>query len=169
MAKQTQSTHELNLPKDLVDFLAAGKQLEYDPDACDAGVVKLVPLAKLKPQRFPVETSGDDFRKDDPNAPGVNSYLVLAVNLIAKCNDNYNPAGLLLWLPIERRYAAWDSDHCTIDMFEAKVTWDRIATDPIPYIEASCGGGPEDSEMERLVPWLSHPYGKKQVYKPQPA
>jgi hypothetical protein len=143
--------------------------LEYNPDECDAGAVKLVPLGELKPQRFPVETSGDDFREDDPNAPGVNSYLVLAVDLIASCNDNYEPAGLLLWLPIERRYAAWDSSHCKIDVFAEDLTWERIAADPVPYIEATLGGGPEDSPMERLVPWLAHPYGEKQVYEPQPA
>jgi hypothetical protein len=168
MAKRKQPALELNLPADLIAFLAAGKQLEYDPDTCDAGAVTLIPLAKLKPQRFPVETSGDDFRKDDPNAPGVNSYLVLAVDLIAKCNENYDPAGLLLWLPIERRYAVWDSSHCNIDLFGEDVTWERIAADPAPYIEASCGGDPEDVPTERLVPWLSHPYGKEQVYEPQP-
>jgi hypothetical protein len=169
MAKRTQPASELNLPADLVAFLAAGKQLEYDPEACDAGAVTLVPLARLKLQRFPVETGGDAFRGDDPNAPGVNSYLVLAVDLVASCNGDYDPAGLLLWLPIERRYAAWDSSHCKIDVFAEEVTWERIAADPARYLEASLGGDGYDPPLERLVPWLSHPYGKKQVYKPQPA
>jgi hypothetical protein len=166
MAKRKQPAPNLHLPPDLAAFLAAGKRLEYDPEECDAGAVTLVPLAELKLQRFPVETSGDPSYKDDPNAPGVNSYLVLAVDLIASSNDNYEPAGLLLWLPIERRYAAWDSSHCTIDVFPADVTWERIAADPVPYIEASLGG---ELPTERLVPWPAHPYGDKQVYKPQPA
>ena len=107
-------------------------------------------------------------RADDPNAPGVNSYLVLAVDLIASCDDDYDPAGLLLWLPIERRYAAWDSSHCKIDLFAQDATWERIAADLVRYLEASLGGDGYDPALERLVPWLSHPYGKKQVYKPQP-
>jgi len=169
MAKRKSTTPDPTIPADLAAFMTAGKQLEYDADACDAGAVTLVPLAELRLQRFPVETSGEDFRGRDPNAPGLNSYLVLAVDLIASCNDDYEPAGLLLWLPIERRYAAWDSSHCTIDMFADGVTWDQIAADPVAYIEASLGGGPKDSPMERLVPWVAHPYGDKQVYTPQPA
>jgi hypothetical protein len=166
MAKRKQPAAELHLPSDLVAFLTARKQLEYDEEACDAGAVKLIPLGKLKLQRFPVETSGDPSYKDDPNAPGVNSYLVLAVDLIGQCNDDYEPAGLLLWLPVERRYAAWDSSHCTIDLFPADVTWERIAADPLPYIEASLGGS---LPTERLIPWPAHPYGDSQVYQPQRA
>lgn len=161
---------ERNLPADLVAFLTARKELEYDPKTCEPGAVTLTPLEQLKLQRFPMETSGQEYYDQDPHAPGVNSYLVLAVDLIAKCTGDFDPAGLLLWLPIERRYAVWDSSHCTIHLFAKKVTWKRIVADPAPYIDASCGGdGPEDSEMATLVPWKSHPYGKKQVYVPQPA
>lgn len=166
MANQRLTSPDMNLPPDLVAFLSAEKELEYDVDACDAGAVTLIPLKRLKLQRFPVETSSEPWYKDDPNAPGVNSYLVLAVDLIGECNDEYDPAGLLLWLPIERRYAAWDSSHCTIDMFPVDVTWERIAADPLPYLEASLGGS---LDAERLVPWRMHPYGDKQVYKPQQA
>lgn len=166
MAKRKSSAADMHLPPDLVAFFKAGKELDYDAEACDAGAVTLIPFKKLKLQRFPVETSGEEWHDDDPNAPGVNSYLVLAVDLIGTCNDNYEPAGLLLWLPVERRYASWDSSHCKIDVFGSDVTWDVIAADPLPYIEASLGG---DMPAERLVPWHAHPYGKKQVYEPQPA
>ncbi|MGF1578154.1 MAG: hypothetical protein ACFCD0_02195 [Gemmataceae bacterium] len=157
---------DLHLPPDLVAFLAAEKQLAYDPEECDAGAVTLIPLSKLQLQRFPVETSSESWYKEDPNAPGVNSYLVLAVDLIGSCNDNYEPAGLLLWLPIERRYAAWDSSHCVIDQLPADLTWGQIATDPVPYIETSLG---RDLPTDRLVPWDTHPYSDSQVYEPQPA
>ncbi len=166
MSKNPQPAPDLHLPSDLVDFLTSGKQLEYDPEECDAGAVTLIPLAQLGLQRFPVETSGESWFKDDPNAPGVNSYLVLAVDLIASCNDDYDPAGLLLWLPIERRYAAWDSSHCVIDQLPPAITWEQIASDPIPYIETSLGGC---LPADRLVPWLSHHYGNSQVYEPQSA
>lgn len=129
----------------------------------------MIRVSRAKTERFPVETSGEAFFKDAPNFPGVKSYLVLGVDLVASCNDNYEPAGLLLWLPIERRYAAWDSSHCTIDVFAEEVTWERIAADPVPHLEASCGGDGIDPPFKRLVPWLSHPYGDKQVYVLQPA
>jgi uncharacterized protein (TIGR02996 family) len=38
---------ELRLPGDLVEFLAAGQPLDYDPDACEAGAVTLMPLSEL--------------------------------------------------------------------------------------------------------------------------
>lgn len=56
MTKQQQSPDALNLPQDLVAFLADGKQFEYDPKACEAGAVTLLSLSDLKLQRFPVET-----------------------------------------------------------------------------------------------------------------
>jgi hypothetical protein len=155
----------MNLPADLVAFLTAGKNLEYDPDPCEVGAVRLVPLAKLKPQRFPVAAGGEN----DPNAGAGGSYLVLAVNLIARCSEDYAPAGLLLWLPVEGRYAAWDSDHLTIDVFGEDVTWGRIAEKPVGHLEASIGGDGYDPPFERLVPWLSHPHSKKSLSKPQPA
>jgi hypothetical protein len=97
--------------------------------------VKLVALSKLKPQRFPVDGSGEG----DPNVSAGGTYLVLAVNLIAKCED-YEPTGILLWLPVERRYGAWDSDHFTLEVFSEDATWDRIVEKPIGYLEASLGG-----------------------------
>lgn len=165
MAKEKRPEPAMNLPADLVKFLTAAKQLEYDPDSCEAGAVKLVPLAKLKPQRFPVDGGGEN----DPNEGAGGTYLVLAVNLIAKCSDNYTPAGLLLWLPIERRYGAWDSDHFTLDVFAKGTTWGKIAKKPVGYLEASLGGEGYDPEFDRLQPWLKHPHTKKSVNKPQRA
>jgi hypothetical protein len=160
------------LPADLSQFLAAGKQLEYDPDTCEAGAVTLLPLSELKLERFPVETSGSPFFEQDPHHPEVNSYLVLGVNLVAGCDD-YEPVGLLLWLPVEKRYGIWDSSHCGISTFGPDVTWERIAVEPARHINAGWQSGdpdafPDAPPMEDLVPWLHHPYGDDQVYEPQP-
>jgi hypothetical protein len=159
----------LDLPADLVAFLAAGRQLEYDPAPCEAGAVTLVPLSALKLQRFPVETGRLDVFEQDPHYPDVKSYLVLGVNLVADCTGGYDPAGLLLWLPVERRYGIWDSSHCGIQVFGADVTWNRIAADPVPHINAGWTGiDPAAPPMTDLVPWSAHPYGERQVYEPQP-
>jgi hypothetical protein len=159
----------LDLPADLVAFLAAGRQLEYDPATCEARAVTLLPLGGLKLERFPVETSGSAFFEQDPHFPEVNSYLVLGVNLVASCTADYDPVGILMWLPVEKRYGVWDSSHCTIQMFGADVTWERIAAAPARHINAGWTGiDPEAPPMEDLVPWLAHPYGDEQVYTPQP-
>jgi hypothetical protein len=57
----------MELPVDLLKFVSAGKQLEYDPDACEAGMVKVHSLINLKYERFPVETSNSKLFKQDPN------------------------------------------------------------------------------------------------------
>jgi hypothetical protein len=169
MAKRRQKAPAPELPADLVAFLAAGKRLEYDPSSCEAGAVTLLPLGTVKLERFPVETSGSKLFEQDPHFPKVNSYLVLAVNLVARCTGDYDPVGLLIWLPVERRYGVWDSSHCTIQMFGPEVTWERIAASPVSHINAGWTGiDPDAPPMEDLVPWPTHPYGTRQVYTPQP-
>jgi uncharacterized protein (TIGR02996 family) len=161
---------ELRLPEALVTFLAEGKQLTYDPEDCEAGAVTLPSLPELKLERFPVETSGSSFRKQDPHYPGLHSYLVLGVNLTVSCTGDYEAVGLLIWLPIERRFAVWDSSHCRIQVFGPDITWEQIAAAPVPHIEAGWTGFHSESPpMEEFVPWLAHPYGDEQVYEPQPA
>ena len=169
MAKHYQPAPPLDLPADLVAFLTAGRQLEYDPAPCEAGAVTLLPLSSLKLERFPVETGGSTVFEQDPHYPKVNSYLVLGVNLVAACSGDYESVGLLLWLPIERRYGLWDSSHCGIQMFGPEVTWDRIAAAPASHINAGWTGMDKTAPpIVDLVPWPAHPYGTKQVYDPQP-
>ncbi len=170
MAKRRQMALGLDLPADLVAFLADGKQLEYDPDPCEAGAVILVLLSQLKLERFPVETGSLPVFEQDPHYPKVNSYLVLGVNLVASCTGDYDPVGLLLWLPVEKRYAVWDSSHCGIQVFGSAVTWEQIAASPSRHINAGWTGmDPDAPPMEELVPWPAHPYGDSQMYLPQPA
>src|SRR5262245_14682769 len=140
MAKRRKPAPELALPSDLVKFLEARKRLEYDPADCEAGAVTLIPLTELKLERFPVETSGLPVFKQDPHYPKVNSYLVLAVNLVADCTGGYEPTGLLLWLPVEKRYGIWDSSHCGIQVFGSEVTWERITAAPAQHINAGWTG-----------------------------
>ncbi len=73
MAKRPKPQPEFGLPADLVEFLTAGKQLEYHPTACEAGAITLVPLSDLKLERFPVETGSLDNFEQDPHYPKGNS------------------------------------------------------------------------------------------------
>lgn len=161
---------DLALPADLAAFLSSGKQLKYDPECCEAGAITLVPFPELKLERFPVETGSLEVFEKDPHFPERNSYLVLGVNLVADCTGGYDAPGLLLWLPIDQRYGIWDSSHCGIQVFGPHVTWERIALNPVPHINAGWTGiDPEAPPMEDLVPWPAHPYHTRQVYEPQPA
>lgn len=168
MAKKRQPPPDMNLPVDLVAFLAAGTALDYDPTTCVAGALTLRPLAKLRPHLFPVETGGSPLFEQDPHFPKENSYLVLGVNLVESCTGDYEPVGLLLWLPVERRYGQWDSSHCTIQMFAPGVAWPQIAAEPARYVNALWRSGdpkayPDSPAVEELVPWPTHPYFNRQV------
>jgi len=161
---------EKNLPADLVDFLRAGNRLEYDPTACEAGTITLLPLDELKVELFPMETGGLPVFEQDPNYPKRGSYLVAGVNLVASCTNGYEAVGLLLWLPVERRYATWDNSHCQIAVFGPDVTWARIAAAPAEHINAQWTGiDPASPPTSALIPWPAHRYSERQLYDLQPA
>src|SRR5262245_44832680 len=60
----------LRLPDDLRDFLAARRQLEYEPSRCEAGRVALVPLEKLRVGKYltrPTRNGQVTWLDDDPH------------------------------------------------------------------------------------------------------
>ena len=60
---------DVDIPADLAAFLDAGRQLEYDPAACEAGAVTLLPRSKLRLRTFGAQMGGTPRESDDPN-PG---------------------------------------------------------------------------------------------------
>ena len=123
----------VDIPDDLRAFLRAGQRLQYDASSCEPGQIELLPLDQLALGHVCVGTrpAGDDW---DPHAGEAGYYYLPAVNLVAAA-EGYDPAYILLWLPGEGQYAAWDSEHCELFVFP-DVSWADIAADPRPYIEA---------------------------------
>ncbi len=157
-----------DLPADLVRFLLSGHELRYDPSECEAGSVGLVPLDQLAIQLFPVDVQSSAIEVDDPHRGELGCYMVPAVNLTNRADGGYDPVGLLLWLPVERRFATWDSSHPFISVFDPEVTWTDIAGNPPRFINAQWEGAFDDSAPTRpLVPWPRHSYRTDQVYEPQ--
>jgi len=153
----------LKLPADLVAFLQSGASLEYDHEQYDPGKITLLTLPQLKLQNFPVDyDTGLDDSHEDPHAGEAGCYLVQGVNRVATCED-FDPEGIILWLPVEQRFGAWDSDHRYLEMFGETVTWTSIVADPGPHLEASCGGEGYDPPFSRLQPWHKHPYSASNV------
>ena len=80
---------------------------------------------------------------------------------MADCTGGYDAAGLLLWLPVERRYAIWDSSHCGIRVFGQEVTWSQIVSSPAKFINAQWAFDDlERASTKILVPWPRYPFGK---------
>ena len=94
------------LPDDLILFLRSGQQPRYDVSICEAGEIRFHALDQLVVKYFPMDPTGDD----DPHADDHGSYLVKGISLVASCDD-YDPEGLLIWLPLDQRYGIWDGEH----------------------------------------------------------
>jgi hypothetical protein len=159
-----------NLPADLVAFLEAGRQLEYDPTTCEAGSLTLLPLDKLKVELFPMDCQSTPIEEEDPHYRELGCYLVPAVNLVAECDGGYDPVGFLLWFPEEGRYGTWDSSHTYLAGFPKEVTWEQIVAAPAQHINSQwIGAFPDSAPAEPLVPWPRYRYSTEQLFEPQPA
>jgi hypothetical protein len=161
---------DLKLPDDLAAFLKAGKQLEYDPASCEAGLVTLLLPERLKVELFPTDCQSTDIEHKDPHEGELGCYLVPAVSLLANCTGGYDAVGLLLWFPEEGRYGTWDSSHTYLAVLPRETTWGQTAQKPAQHINSQWVGAFEDSApAEALVPWPKYPYSPKQIYEPVPA
>jgi hypothetical protein len=167
------SMQPLDLPENLREFLAAGKQLDYDPNEYDAGAIKLLPLDRLTLQMFPMYTDSADMtaenlNADDPRRGENGYYLVDGVNLVSECND-YEPSGLLMRLPRERCFGTWDSDHWHISVFRSDQGWSQIAADPATYLNSAWGDLVQESPPLRpLIPWPKYRYSPQMGSGPYP-
>src|SRR4029453_11474218 len=119
---------------------------------------------------FPMDCQSTDVEKQDPHQGELGCYLVEGVNLVATCSGDYEPVGLLLWLPRENFYATWDSSHSYIAVFGKDVSWSDIAASPAQYINAQWKGEYDDfAAATCLIPWPTYRSSQPQVYEPQPA
>ncbi|HTU22194.1 MAG TPA: hypothetical protein VMG10_29415 [Gemmataceae bacterium] len=150
--------NEFMLPDDFVSFLDAGKQLEYDPDGCEAGAVTLHRRPDLRLRTFGAHCGGTPYEAEDPG-PSLGVYRVQGVDLIASCDGDYYPEGLLVWLPGELSFGAWDPAHDYIFVFGQAVTWSQIAASPARYINAQWGyPGLDRAQADFLRPWGRYPH-----------
>ena len=147
----------LELPEDLVQFLSSGRQLVYDPTTCEAGLVRICGLSELRMRTFGAHCAGTPFEKDDPDPDG-RVYQVPGVDLITACTGDYEPEGLLIWLPGERSFGVWDSSHDYVLVFGAEVSWSGIAKNPARFINAQWAFEDLDrAPAKYLQPWKNYP------------
>ncbi len=146
----------LSLPEDLVAFLSAEQQLEYDPSICEAGRVRLYGPSELRLRTFGAHCGGTPSEKEDPH-PGGGVYRVPGIDLVAECTGDYEPEGLLVWFPGERSFGVWDSSHDYILVFGSGVTWSDIARSPARHINAQWAFDDLDrAPVTFLLPWKNY-------------
>jgi hypothetical protein len=143
---------QLGLPSDLVEFLQCGKRLEYDPSRTEARLVVLKPYSHLRPDQFYVTTEGTAVESQDPHGGEDGYYIVNAVDLVGEC-DNYDPVGILAWLPEFRCYGCWDIDHGKALVFPT-AAWTDIVANPPKFIDAQWSYPSELAGIaEDMRPW----------------
>jgi len=145
----------LSLPDDFRAFLAAGRQLEYDPKDCDCGRVTLLRSRQLRLRQYTILTNEMQHVYGDPRR-GKGCYLVPAVNLVATC-EHYDPYGILVWIPKERMFGTWDCDHLVMEVLVARhafmegATWADICANPVRFLNAQWRMDATTSKV--LIPW----------------
>ncbi|MDC7240184.1 MAG: hypothetical protein PQJ50_07480 [Spirochaetales bacterium] len=163
--------NSLCLPEDLKEYLKALDTIK-DFKTSEAGRFSLNKLDDLLLHRVPSILDDAEFLKgddveyghpDDPHHGQEGCYMVKGVNLIKDCVD-YDPFGLLLWLPDFKRYGIWDSSHFVLFAFDESVSWTDIVKEMEEYIDA--GWNMDFRFSSLLLPWPVSPYQDEMEYSP---
>jgi hypothetical protein len=139
-----------NLPTETVEFLKSGKQLSYGSKAVEWGEVKLKSLDKLELKEVTVGTETDE----DPHAYEEGYYSVPAVSLTGEC-QSYDAEFVLLWLPNEQLFGAWDCDHWVLTVFQS-TSWADIVEDPASFLNAQWDLN--TTVGSRFEPWTKYEF-----------
>jgi hypothetical protein len=139
-----------DLSEDAAEFLRAGRQLEYDHASIEAGEVKLKRFDELVLGEVWIGTD----MSGDPHAKERGYYAIPAVSLTGEC-ASYDPDFILLWLPREKLFGAWDSDHWVLTVFRG-VSWADIVASPATYINAQWDTQRQVGEQFR--PWPEYQF-----------
>ena len=152
---------DLNLPADLVAFLGAGRQLDYDEQSAEPGQLTLKRLEELTVREIYSSSAEEGHAPGENEEPGAGGdphyedeeqgyYAVPAVDLVASCSGDYPPEALLFWLPVEQMFGTWDGGHFDLLVFP-RTTWSKIAADPLPYVNAQWS---QDPPGYYFAPWI---------------
>lgn len=139
-----------NLPKETVEFLQASHQLKYDYCIIEAGEVKLKRFDELSQGEVWIGTD----MKGDSQAEEDGYYVIPAVSLTGEC-QNYPPEFILLWLPEEKLFGTWDSDHWVLKVFR-EAHWPDIVASPAAYLNAQWDW--QDKLGSPFVPWPKYKF-----------
>jgi hypothetical protein len=134
-----------SLPDEAIKFLQAGRQLKYDHNLIEAGEVKLKRLDELSQGEVWINTDIEG----DPHFGEDGYYSIPAVSLAGECK-NYDPEFILLWLPEEKLFGTWDSDHWVLTVFR-DTGWPDIVASPAAYINTQWDVN--DKLGSQFVPW----------------
>lgn len=139
------------LPNDLIAFLAAGRQFDYDTENSEVGRIALkrdTDLALTTITTFP----GCQSVINDPYRDLDGLYHIDVYDLVAE-SERYETEGLLCWIVALRQFGCIDPEHGDVIVFHG-ATWTDIAANPRPYLDAQWG---DEECAVRVLPWVHFP------------
>lgn len=154
------------VPAELLNYLSDGMAVamfgrKYDAAQCECGSVKLNSPADLSLIHvFQYTGSQSIFQAKFPERANTNQYYCgVAVDLLKK-SDNYPPKGILTWLPDWATFATWDNSHDDLITFPG-ISWNTIAENPLPYLNAQWRASTEERLAGQLPWWEKWPLVNK--------
>jgi hypothetical protein len=154
----------VEVPEDLLAFLSAGRPLQYDAGACEAGKVRLHRPDDLRQVVFRAQTYGTPVARLDPNSGEAGTYAVPGVDLVADCEGDYEPEGLLVWFPLEQRYGT------TTQRGVDRLVFANTMRDLLPYGRQEEWEDSPPGYPQRPTWWvqdLPHPYDDTDACNPE--
>lgn len=112
----------MNLPQDLTDFIKSKSELIYNHKSVEPGFVGIIDFEKLELGKVWIEGT----------ISGKSYYEIPAINLTDQC-ESYDSEYILLYLPNEKMYGTWDSDHWILYVFP-NTKWTDIVINPVEFI-----------------------------------
>ena len=112
------------LPDDLVEFLSSDRRLEYDASACEIGVFTFRTLEEV--EEIDLAVSAEDHES---------ACTIRALDLLKSCEE-YDPRGILVYIPSLRKYGSYDSEEKSLITYRG-MSWSDFLADPARYINAA--------------------------------
>jgi hypothetical protein len=141
------------LPSDCLRFLEAGQQLDYCAERTSIGRIHLNHARELAPRIARLRPRGQKSI-DDPYAHLDGSYAVELIGLVRE-SDDYDPAGLLCWIPSLASFGSVDEEHSTVISYTG-ADWNDIVRNPVGHLDSQWGLG--SVPVHQVLPWLSFPF-----------
>jgi hypothetical protein len=119
------------LPDDLVKFLRTDRYVKYDASACEIGSFALRALDEVEEIELAVSAEEGDA-----------VCVMRGLDLLKWCQE-YDPHGMLVYIPSLRKYGSYDGDKKSLITYRG-MSWSEFLADPVRYINA---GWFEDQEV----------------------
>lgn len=138
---------ELRLPGGVTEYLQAHRTFEYDVDDSELGAISLRLPRDLQEAVLPLRV-GRQRVAQDPYAGIDGRYQVTCVDLVCEAEE-FDPIGLLGWLPEISAFGCVDVEHGTILSF-GDTDFPAIVSNPLLYLESQWG---PPAVGEYILPW----------------